>query len=249
MPKEATTVMNNTSKEGGRISRKSAVGGGGLTGIRRSSRVRSNRDTSGKTYGRPQRRRRARGGNNMPKESTIVINNISKEGERTSRKSAGGGGGQTGIRRSSRERSNRDTSGKTYGRPQRRRRRKNRQNQEENKPLKNGMKVLGRRKPDPKKRKSKRGKPDTRDKMDISGCVSPLPLSTNSSGSQPGSSNFVDGSNVSPMEYANLPWANLDLPMDLSLCELEINENGVDFDLEARENHKRWLANLQRARE
>jgi len=54
---------------------------------------------------------------------------------------------------------------------------------------------------------------------------------------------------MSPMEYANLPWANLDLPMDLSLFELEINEDGVDFDLEARENHKRWLANLQRARE
>jgi len=111
------------------------------------------------------------------------------------------------------------------------------------------MKVLARRKPDPKKRKSKRGKPDIRDNMDISGYVSFLPLSTNSCGSQPSSSNFVDGSNVSPMEYTNLPLANVYLPKDLSLFELEINENGVDFDLEARENHKRWLTNLQRARE
>merc|ERR1719320_174470 len=188
----------------------------------------------------------------MPKEATTVMNNTSKEGGRISRKSAGGGGDQTGIRRSSRERSNRDTSGKTYGRAQRRRlrrRRKSKQNQEENKPLNNGMKVWARRKPDPKKRKPKRGKPDTRNNMDSSGSVSPLPLSTNSSGSQPGSSNFVDGSNVSPMEYANLRLANLDLPMDLSLFELEINEDGVDFDLEARENHKRCLANHQRTRE
>jgi len=64
------------------------------------------------------------------------------------------------------------------------------------------------------------------------------------------SSNQSYYSNASRMEYFELPWANLDMPMDLSQVELEVkNSSGVDFELLAQKNHQRWCANLVKAKE
>jgi len=60
--------------------------------------------------------------------------------------------------------------------------------------------------------------------------------------------NSSNSSNVSPMEYDNLPWANLNVPMSLTFFEFEVTDQGVDFDRQARENHLRWLANLEKER-
>lgn len=52
-------------------------------------------------------------------------------------------------------------------------------------------------------------------------------------------------SNGSTIGCLKLPWANLNLPMDLSHIVLEVkNNDGIDFDLLAKENHQRWRANL-----
>lgn len=73
--------------------------------------------------------------------------------------------------------------------------------------------------------------------------------SSNTSG-LPNVSPMIDyNSSVSTTEYFNIPWGNLDLPMDLSHIEFEVKDkNAVDFELLARKNHERWLANLQKAR-
>jgi len=78
--------------------------------------------------------------------------------------------------------------------------------------------------------------------MSLQSSSSSLPVTVNSGGSQPNSSN----PSTSPMDYDKLPWVNLNVPMDLSLVELEIHDEGFDFDLQCRNNHKRWLANLER---
>jgi len=75
----------------------------------------------------------------------------------------------------------------------------------------------------------------------------PSPL-VNSIGNQKAYPNSSNSSNVSPMEYDNLPWANLNVPMDLTFFEFAVTDQGVDFDRQARENHLRWLANLEKER-
>jgi len=151
-----------------------------------------------------------------------------------------------------------DTSGRAGSKSQRRRRRRRRRKREKQEKVQVQAEVSGskgRRKKGRRKRKPKREAQVEKENIvcsESSGSISHLPLSSNSCGSQPGCSNstsFVDCSNASPMEVDNLPWANLDVPMDLRHLQLQINGHGVDFDLQARKNHQRWLSNLEKARE
>jgi len=203
-----------------------------------------------------ERKKRGEGGSPRTSKGTTTTlgNSTSKEGGgRRSRKNRGGG--QAVQRCSSGKSESSGRSGTRQQRKNRRRRRRKKQNQEEvqaptevSEPK--GRNKKGRRKRKPKKRKTKA----VRENVicsESSESVSLLPLSSNSGGSQPGyshSSNFADCGPASPMQCDNLPWANLDVPMDLSLVHLQILGHGVDFDLQARKNHQRWLANLKKAR-
>jgi len=202
------------------------------------------------------RKKRGEGGSSISKEATTTLGNSkSKGGGRRSRKKRGG---ETAVQRCSSSKS--ESSGRSgirqQGKKKRRRRRKTKRNQEEvQAPTKvsepKAQNKKGRRKRKPKKQRAK----PTRENVicsESSGSVSLLPLSSNSCGSQPGyshSSNLVNCGLASPMLCDNLPWANLDVPMDLSLVHLQILGHGVDFDLQARKNHQRWLDNLKKARE
>jgi len=103
--------------------------------------------------------------------------------------------------------------------------------------------VQARRKPRNKKRNRKRkASPASETVMSLQSSSSSVPLTVNSGGSQPNLSN----PSTSPMDYEKFPWVNLNVPMDLSLVEFEIHDEGFDFDLQGRNNHKRWLANLEK---
>merc|ERR1719285_207911 len=157
-------------------------------------------------------------------------------------------------RASHREGSNSNTSNISRVRPRRKRRRRRRRvkkSPEEVQTATDELKFQVRPKRGRRRRKRKRKVHIKENGMclESSGASTP-PLSSNSFGSQPSfSQSCNDFSQGSPMEYENLPWANLKVPMDLSLVDLEINGDGVDFDLQAQKNHLRWLANVEKARE
>jgi len=44
------------------------------------------------------------------------------------------------------------------------------------------------------------------------------------------------------------PYANLNVPMDLSQLEIMVINEGMDFDRTARRNHKHWLENVEKVR-
>jgi len=141
----------------------------------------------------------------------------------------------------SKDSSTSDTSGRYRNRRRKKQVKATESHEENQKP---DMNVQGRRKQRSRKRNHKRkASPASETVMSLESSSSHMPVLVNSHGSTPISSN---SSHVSPMEYDNLPWANLDVPMDLSLVELEINDQGVDFDLQAQKNHMRWLANLEK---
>jgi len=147
-----------------------------------------------------------------------------------------------------------DTKQKGKRRRRRRKRKGKKTSEETLKPTDECNQVrrkLGRRKPR-RRRKRKRKVNAQKDVMylKISESVSTPPMSNKAMGKIPSSSPlFNDVSQVSTMEYENLPWANLAEPMDLRFIDLEVKGCGVDFDLQARENHLRWLANVAKARE
>jgi len=148
------------------------------------------------------------------------------------------------------ERSNSNTSdiSRTRSRRKRRRRRRRKKSPEEIQSPTDELKFQVRPKRGRRRRKRKR-KVNLKENvmcMESSGSVSTPPLFTNSFGSPLQLSN--EFRQVSPMDYENLPWANLEVSMDLTLVNLEVSGDGVDFDLLARENHSRWLANLEKAR-
>lgn len=185
--------------------------------------------------------------------STVGKNATKKVGGRRPRKNVAGG---QQDRKCSPSKS--DTSVRAGTKSQRRRRRRRRRNRENQKKDEVQTEVSGSKVKKKKGRRKRRPKSEAQvEKENVvcsesSGSVSHLPLSSNSCGSQPGCSNsssFVDCSNALPMEVENLPWANLDVPMDLSHLHLQINGHGVDFDLQAQKNHQRWLSNLEKARE
>jgi len=185
-------------------------------------------------------------GNHALKE---VGNNVSNDGVNRN-------GGQTVLERASPTESlNSNTSNISRTRPRRKRRRRRRRpkkSQEEIQSPTDELKFQVRRKRGRRRRKRKR-KVHVKENvmcLESSGSASTPPLSSNSFGSQTSSlQSCNDSSQVSQMEYENLPWANLKMPMDLSLVDLEVNGDGVDFDLQAQENHQRWLANLEKAGE
>jgi len=202
-----------------------------------------------------RRKKRGEDGSRTSKKAaSTVCKNATKEGVgRRPRKNRGGG--QQDRKRSS---SNSDTNGRAMTKNQRRRRRRRRRNQENQEKVQVQAEVSGskgRRKKGRRKRKPKREAQAEKENVlcsESSGSVSHLALSSISCGSQPGcshSSSFVECSLALPMEVDNLPWANLKVPMDLSHVHLEINGHGVDFDLQARKNHERWLSNVEKARE
>jgi len=78
------------------------------------------------------------------------------------------------------------------------------------------------------------------------GSYSTLPMSSISQLGYSHSSSLADYGQASQVKFDHLPWANLDVPMDLSQIRLEINRCGMDFDLQARKNHQRWLTNLEK---
>jgi len=199
-----------------------------------------------------ERKRRGEDGSRTSKKAASTVGKkATKEGVgRRPRKNVGDG--QQDRKRSS---SNSDTSGRATTKNQRRRRRRRRRPRENQEKVQVQAEVSGskgRRKNGRRKRKPKRETQAEKENVvcsESSGSVSRLTLSSNSCGSQPGESSFVECSNVLPMEVDNLPWANLNVPMDLSHVYLQINGHGVDFDLQARKNHERWLSNLEKVRE
>jgi len=202
-----------------------------------------------------KKKRRGDDGSRTSKEvaSTVGKNATKEVGRRRPRKNVAGG--QKDRKCSS---SKSDTSGRAGTKSQRRRRRRRRRNRENQEKVEVQTEVSGSKGRRKKGRRKRKPKPEAQvEKENVvcsesSGSVSHLPLSSNSCGSQPGCSNsssFVDCSNALPMEVDNLPWANLDVPMDLSHVHLQINGDGVDFDLQAQKNHQRWLSNLEKARE
>jgi len=162
-------------------------------------------------------------------------------------------GGQAGAEHSSpRESSTSNTTHLSRRRKRRRRRRRVKKSQEEIQSPTDELKFQVRRKRGRRRRKRKRKVPAKENIMclESGGSISIPPLSNHSYSSQPSSSHSSnDYSHVSPMEFENLPWANLKVPMDLSHMHIEVNDHGVDFDLQAQENHLRWLANLEKEKE
>jgi len=194
----------------------------------------------GFSAGNAERRHCVRSGNRSLKQ---VDKNASNDG--------GERNDQEGIERSSPSTSN--TSDLSRTRPRRKRRRRRRRvkkSHEEIQSPTNELKFQVKRKRGRRRRKRKR-KVHAKEnvmRLESSGSVS-IPLQS-SNGSQPSSSHSSnDSSPVSSMEYENLPYANLEVPMDLSHIHFEVKDHGVDFDLQARENHLRWLANLEKANE
>jgi len=170
---------------------------------------------------------------------------------KTSNNSGNRNFGQANIESSFPRASSKCVSSDSRSRPRRKRRRRRRRvrkSQEDIGPLTHELKFQVQRKRGRRKRERKR-------KVHVmclvsSGSASSVPLSSNSSGSHQSSPQSSNGfSHVSSMEVENLPWANLEVPMDLSLVNLEITGDGVDYEMQARENHLRWLANLEKARE
>jgi len=150
--------------------------------------------------------------------------------------------------------SNSNTSDELRNKPRRRRRRRrrrvNKSRSENQVPTDESKFQVRRKRGGRRNRKRKVNAKENATCQVISGSASNPLLSTNSLGpiqsfSQPSN----DVSQVSQMEYQNLPWANLELPMDLSRFKIEIVGDGVDFDQQARENHLRWLANLSKCEE
>jgi len=180
------------------------------------------------------------------------INEVSV-GRHTAKKVTNGGG-KKGRRRPQTENSNSDTSGRSNTKPKRRRRKswfasfKDKKDKIQKPEV--GFKRRPKRNKSRKGANSKRGGSSGRKNVissESSGSYSVLPMS----GPQPGhlhSSNPPDSEQTSPLEFDHLPWANLEVPMDLSFVQLEINHSGVDFDLQARKSHQRWLANLEKVR-
>jgi len=85
--------------------------------------------------------------------------------------------------------------------------------------------------------------------LESSSSVSHVPSPhVNQRGNQKAYTISSNSSHGSPMEYYNLPWANLDVPMHLPVFEFEVTGQKVDFERQARENHLRWLANLEKER-
>jgi len=208
---------------------------------------------SGKNGG--GRRRHAVGDRRTSKEATAEGSN--GYGGRTTRKT-GNGGGKAGRRCSNTENSKGEPSGRPCIKQQRRRRKRwtgtNKDKKKKTQMSNVGLNRRVQRKKNLKRGNPKRGVSSQRNHVlssESSGSYSNVPMSSISCGSQPGCSNLSnlpDRDNVSPVEFDHLPWANLNVPMDLSLFQLEINNHGVDFDLQARKNHLRWLANLEKVR-
>lgn len=208
---------------------------------------------SGKNGG--GRRRRVVNERRTSKESTTEGSN--GYGGRTERKTANGGG-KAGRRCSHTDNSKGEPSGRSDTKQQRRRRKKwtggNKDKKKKAQMSNVGLNRMVQRKKNLKRGNPKRGVPSQRNHVlssESSGSYSNIPMSNISCGSQPGcsnSSNLPDCDHASPAELDHLPWANLHVPMDLSLVQLEINNHGVDFDLQARKNHLRWLANLEKVR-
>jgi len=186
-------------------------------------------------------RRKSQTGSKASKEVTYLSSNASKGEDHGARKSVGPGGRHATRRNSS---SNSETSDKSRIRTRRRKRRRMRarENQEAN----GGFKKKGHRKSKPKRKVTARG---------IAGCSEsswsgshPLPTS-NTSGLSNLSQPTDCWSHDFPDEYFKLPYGNLNLPMDLSHIEFEVNDkHAVDFELLAQKNHERWLANLKKER-
>jgi len=206
-------------------------GGSGKKGGGRRTRIQSGRPTS---------------------KVTIEVN----VGGRTAKKVAHEGG-KKGKRQSQMEHSNSDTSGRSNTKPKRSRKRwfagvKKKKDKLQTPDL--GFKRRTQGNKSRKGRNFKRGGSSGRKNVvssESSGSNSVLPMSSISSGSLPGylhSSKLLGCGQTSPVEFDHLPWANLEVPMDLSFVRLEINHCGVDFDLQARKNHRRWLANLEKVR-
>lgn len=204
-----------------------------------------------------------RGSNGTNAQATTLDKHASKKGNE------GASGWRTGqvsgdvCRKSSSSNSDNGSKSGIRTRRRRRRRMRARQKQEEyGEPRKN----KGQR-----KRKPKMHILNTKDTVgcsESSWSGSQLPSSSTAYGLQH-SSNFPDSnhnsqiynfnqcsqkhalcSNGSTIECLKLPWANLNLPMDLSLLVLDVkNNDGIDFDLLAKENHLRWRANLLKVQE
>lgn len=190
-----------------------------------------------------ERRNCVRNGNQTLKEARLKTSNDS--GKRND--------GQAGVESSLRENTKSNTSDISRPRPRRKRRRRRRRvrkSQEEIQSPAHELKFQVRRKRGRRKRKRKRKVHIKENVMflESSGSASTQPLLSNSS-PQSFSQSSNDLSHVSSMECENLPWANLEVPMDLSLVNLEVNGHGVDFEMQAQENHLRWLANLEKVRE
>jgi len=220
-------------------------------------------------------KRKGRSGRGFNKKRGCKVRNVEVSAARDNQTSKEGSGSKGGGGRSRKKAghveverknssSNSDNASKSGIRTRRRRRRRMRarQNQEHGE----SRKTKGRR-----KRKTKQNVKTTKETVgcsESSWSGSHLPMSISACGLSH-SSNFTDSNGISwrdrsyvsssnqshyshgsRMDCFDLPWANLDVPMDLSQVDLEVkNSGGVDFELLAQKNHQRWCANLVKAQE
>jgi len=195
------------------------------------------------------RRTRVQNGRRTTKE----VKNEGNNGGRPAKKTVNDGG-KKGRNPQHVENSSSDTSGRSNAKPQKRRRKKWFVSLKEKKDKVKTPEVVFKRKAH--RNKSRRGVNPKRGvsygrknlaNSDSSGSYSNLP-STGALTGYNQSSKPTDVRRITRVENDQLPWANLDMPMDLSFIRLEVDQCGVDFDLQARKNHQRWLANLEKVR-
>jgi len=181
-----------------------------------------------------ERRRRAGNGSKLTKKALSLRSEAPKDEKRRTRISGGvyGQGGSSGSS------SNSESTCRSRIRTRRRKRRRMRARE-------NREKKRGRRKRKPKKKVST---PKVIAGCSESSCSGSYHQLSSNTFALPHSSSVVE-MNSSLLDCFDFPWGNLDMPMDLSQIELEVNDNhGVDFELLAQKNHERWLLNLEKAR-
>jgi len=206
---------------------------------------------------------RMRGNNGTNAQATTLDKHACKKGNEAASGWRTGQVSAEGCRKSSSSNSDNGSKSGIRTRRRRRRRMRARQKQEE---YGDPRKTKGQRKRKPKMHILNTKETVGCSESSTSGSQLPSPSSAYG---HPHSSNFTDSNNTSQIYNFNpcsrkhplcrngstvgclkLPWANLNLPMDLSLIVLEVkNNDGIDFDLLAKENHKRWNKNLLKVQE
>jgi len=179
----------------------------------------------------------------MSKEVTNSSNYATKGEHHRSRKSIERHGGRHPGRMSSSSNSESNDKSRIRTRRRKRRRMRARENQEGYDGFKS-QKKQGHRKTKPKRKATRKVIWGSSESSWSGSHHQP----SSSTAALPNLSQIIDyNGRPSTAGNFNLPWGNLDSPMDLSYIELEVHDiHAVDFEFLAQKNHERWLANLEK---